>query len=137
MPWRPPPPPAPPPPDPPPHRAQRIGPTLSAYGQPSAPLFAPRRSGADAIYLFADADGDASTGYAVRTIGADYLVRVVGWNGAGHPPEILEWRGPLGAQDDCAYLIPRTGEASADQVGNVVELQAQLPDLTAVRAVLM
>jgi len=119
------------------YRVHRIGPTLSAYVQTSAPLFAPRLSGADAIYLFADADGDASTGYAVRTIGADYVVRVVGWNGTVHTTEILEWRGPLGVQDDFAYLVPRAGEASADQVGNVVELQAQLPDLTVARVVLM
>ena len=37
--------------------------------------------GADGFYIFIDVDDDPNTGYSTRGIGAEAVVRVVGWNG--------------------------------------------------------
>ena len=36
--------------------------------------------GADGVYVFVDTDGDPSTGYSVRGLGAEMLALVIGWN---------------------------------------------------------
>lgn len=43
-------------------------------------MFIGRDGGADGFYIFIDRDGDASTGYSLMGLGADALVKVIGWN---------------------------------------------------------
>jgi hypothetical protein len=53
----------------------------SFYVSTAGELMAGRDGAADGFYIFMDRDGNASTGYGVRGLGADALVLVTGWNG--------------------------------------------------------
>ena len=68
-------------------------------GGPQPPL--PVVYGADVAYIFIDTDHDATTGYSVETIGADYLLEIMGVGGsidrgqyekfAGANPGVWSW----------------------------------------------
>lgn len=50
------------------------------YVRAAGPLMA--TTNIDSVLAFMDSDGDASTGYSVEGIGADYAAEVYGWNGS-------------------------------------------------------
>ncbi len=45
----------------------------------------------EGLYLFVDADKNSSTGYSVENIGADYLVKIIGWNERVESAEIYRY----------------------------------------------
>ena len=50
------------------------------YIRTDGQMFRGADDGADGFYVFIDIDGDLSTGYSVRGLGAESLALVVGWN---------------------------------------------------------
>jgi len=117
------------------YRVHRVGETLSAYVQTAGALFdGGPPDGVDSVYLFVDADGVAATGYALRGVGADFVVQVWGWDGRIQGTSLSEWTGTTSADDFNGFNA--LGAAVAARAGNVLEFQALVPGLGNFRALL-
>ncbi|NPA75614.1 MAG: hypothetical protein GXO25_06000, partial [Euryarchaeota archaeon] len=47
----------------------------------------------EGLFIFIDSDDNSSTGYSVGSLGADYMIRIVGWNGTVHQKGIYRYTG--------------------------------------------
>lgn len=77
-------------------------------------------------YVFIDSDNRASTGYAVRGLGADYLMQLDGWNGSVKAASLSSY---LASATDCIDWNSwrEIGGVRAVAVGSQVEAMADLP----------
>ncbi len=94
--------------------------TLYIFAKLSAPLF----SEPEGLYIFIDGDGNNRTGYRVGNLGADYMVKIYGWNNTVHGRECYIYQGK--AQDNwSAFESYRSVNVAYS--GTMLELSVVLP----------
>lgn len=85
-------------------------------------------SAIDSFYAFIDSDADAATGYLVAGMGADYLVKVIGWNDSVTSSSVSRFMPSSGDRRDWNGWL-ESGSAQARLAGDELEVAANIPDL--------
>ena len=85
-------------------------------------------SAIDSFYAFIDSDADATTGYLVAGMGANYLVKVIGWNDSITSSSVSRFMPSSGDQRDWNGWL-ESGSALARLAGDELEVAANIPDL--------
>ncbi|UCE91177.1 MAG: lamin tail domain-containing protein [Methanobacteriota archaeon] len=80
--------------------------------------------GVDGFYVFIDIDGSPSTGYALRGLGADSLVVVVGWNNSVRLSELYVYDDRSGGEDYAGFLL--SGVPLVGHRGDRMEIGADI-----------
>jgi hypothetical protein len=86
-------------------------------------------SAIDSFYAFVDSDADATTGYLVSGIGANYLVKVIGWNGSVTSSYVSSFMPSSGDQRDWNGWL-ESSPAQAGLAGDEIEVAANIPGLS-------
>jgi hypothetical protein len=94
---------------------------LSLLVKVAGSMLSGKNGGVDTIHAFIDADRSATSGYAVRGIGADYLIEVTGWDGEVHSAALREWTG--GAHSGDLARFEARGGVSAAAADDSLELK--------------
>ena len=94
------------------------------YVRTAGEIMAGSNGGADGFYVFIDIDGDTSTGYAVRGLGADSLVVVIGWNETARLSELYFYDDRSGGDDYAGFLL--SGVPLVGHRGDRMEIGASI-----------
>ncbi len=79
----------------------------------------------DTAHIFIDTDQEYSSGYQIKGIGADYMMRIYGWKGKVHTAELYSF-----SDDDQDWNNwEHYGQANAMAKGSGLELQVQSYDI--------
>lgn len=80
---------------------------------------------AESFYLFVDSDGSNATGYVMESIGAEYMLRLTGWDNAVNSTSISEYPSSSDRYNWNAWTA--TGEVSHSLKGVRLEAKASMP----------
>jgi uncharacterized OB-fold protein len=79
---------------------------------------------AQSFYLLVDSDGTASTGYVAGTLGADYMLQVIGWNGSIESAGLYE---RIDSADHLDWNVwTKVDNIAAVASGTMLEAEAEL-----------
>lgn len=98
------------------------GSDLFMYAKTQQPMMA--ATDPEGLYLFIDSDGLSGTGYVMESIGADYMLRLVGWNGTVSSADLLGYA--AADQYDWNSWMSK-GSASVRLDANRIEAGASMP----------
>jgi len=87
-------------------------------------MFSGRGGGADGFYIFIDRDDRQSSGYSVMGLGADALIRVIGWNDTLVLAEELAFVPPASMEDFGGFVL--NGESKAAFYRNEIEIGSSI-----------
>ncbi len=79
----------------------------------------------ESVYLFVDSDGLNSTGYAVESIGADYLLQLTGWSSGVDSSALLKY--PSGSDHYNWSAWTQVGSPSSAVRQDRLEARAEVP----------
>jgi len=80
----------------------------------------------ESLFLFVDSDGDQDTGYAIGTMGADFMVELDGWNGSvestdvcAYDPDDADERYDWNSWESLGGVANRLDEGQLEAMGNL------------------
>ena len=79
----------------------------------------------ETFYLFADADGTNSTGYTIDSIGAEYMLRVTGWQDSVNSSTLMRYSSSTDQLNWNAWTSSSSVDFSTD--GQRLEARASIP----------
>ena len=103
------------------------GPDLYLYLKTQAAMMSSQNP--ESMYLFVDSDGVNSTGYAVETIGADYLLQLTGWGSSVNLSALLKY--PSGSDRSNWNAWTQIGSPTSAVRQDQLEARAVLPSALA------
>jgi hypothetical protein len=105
------------------------GSSASFYVKTAGQALEGRDNGVDSTYFFIDTDQDASSGYTIDSIGAEYVLIVDGYNGHVRAAGLYKFTREAGRPFNDWNAKTPTGSARAAVAGSELESQVQLSDL--------
>ena len=105
------------------------GSSASFYVKTSGQTLEGRNDGVDSAYFFIDTDQDASSGYAIHSVGAEYVLIVDGYNGHVKAAGLYKFTREAGRPSNDWNAKTATGSARAAAAGSELESQVQLSDI--------
>lgn len=103
--------------------------SVSFYVRTEGKALQGSNGGIDSAYFFIDADRDASTGYRIGSVGAEYVLAVDGYDGRATAAAIYRFPADAGRPGNDWNSRTATGSARAAAGGSELEAQVPLSDI--------